>query len=99
MFEFSLFIHLEMVEPFGRCLYRFAVWRKSAVYLTFQREWALVLSSVLTFAIIILCATGSKTMAMRLLLLSSGLGLGAGEDSLDIVRWLLNEVMAEIDVD
>ena len=40
-----------------------------------------ILSNLLTFAVVILCATGSKTMAVPLLVLPSGLGSGGGTES------------------
>lgn len=38
-------------------------------------------------------------MAVPLLVLPNGFGSGAGYESLDMVLWLLNMVMAGIDVD
>lgn len=43
------------------------------------------LSSMLTFAVVILCATGSNTMALPLLVLPSGFGSRGGTESLDIL--------------
>ena len=48
-------------------------------------QWILLLSSLLTFAVVILWATGSNTMALPLLVLPSGFGSGVGTASLDIV--------------
>ena len=45
----------------------------------------LLLSSILSFAVVILCATGSNTMAVPLLVLPNGLGSGVGIESLDMV--------------
>lgn len=53
--------------------------------LNFPEAWVHVLSSVLTFAVVILCATGSNTMALPLLVLLTGFGSGPGVESLDIV--------------
>lgn len=44
-----------------------------------------VLSSLLTFAVVILCATGSNTMALPLLVLPSGFGSEAGVELWDMV--------------
>ena len=49
-----------------------------------RRVYSLVLSSLLTFSVVILCATGSKTMALPLLVLPSDFGSKGGIESLDM---------------
>ena len=44
-----------------------------------------VLSSLLTLAVVILCATGSNTMALPLFVLPNGFGSGGDLESLGIV--------------
>ena len=54
------------------------------MYLNFL-GYADVLSSVLTFLVVILCVIGSDTIALPPCVLVSGLGLGAGTEYLGIV--------------
>ena len=52
--------------------------------MTLEGGYALVLSSLLTFSVVILCATGSKTIALPLLVLPNGFGSKGGIESLDM---------------
>ena len=56
------------------------------MYLAGDGERFLILSSRLTFSVVILCATGSKTIALPLLVLPNDLGSGAGVGSFFIAR-------------
>ena len=83
--ESALVVDVNMIEPFGSGLYWLVVYSEvSVVSLDAGCNGHFVLSSMLTFAVVILCAIGSNTMAVSLLVLPNSFGSGAGHESLDM---------------